>query len=37
MTPDVTAQTISPIGTTDFSFGTVVNSVEHGNDFYHRC
>ena len=33
MTPDVTAQTISPIGTTDFSFGTVVNSVEHGNDF----
>jgi len=33
MTPDVTGQTISPIGTTDFSFGTVVNSVEHGNDF----
>ena len=33
MTPDVTAQTISPIGTADFSFGAVVNIAEHGNDF----
>jgi len=33
ITPDITAQTISPIGTADFSFGAVVNIAEHGNDF----